>query len=71
MTNVIIEQELRSLYYDPGKGYQAMEKLYEKAKEKGLKISRRKVKEWLETIGKTHTRDTNLLLEGISFGKCM
>ena len=55
MTNVITEQELRSIYYDPSEGYQFMEKLYRKAKDKGLKISRRKVKEWLETQD-TYTR---------------
>ena len=48
--NVVIkEQELTSIYYDPVEGYQSRERLYQKAREKGLKISRREVKEWLET----------------------
>ena len=46
------EQELRNIYYDPAEGYQSREELYQKAKEKGLKISRRVVKEWLETQDK-------------------
>ena len=53
--NVEKEQELRDLYYDPVNGYRSREKLYQKALEKGLKISRRKVKEWLETQD-TYTR---------------
>ena len=53
--NVVKEQELRDIYYDPVVGYQSREKLYQKAKEKGVKISRREVKEWLETQD-TYTR---------------
>ena len=53
--NVVKEQELSDLYYDPVNGYRSREKLYQKAKEKGLKISRREVKEWLETQD-TYTR---------------
>ena len=53
--NVEKEQELRDLYYDPVNGYQSREKLYQKAREKGLKVSRREVKEWLETQD-TYTR---------------
>ena len=49
------EQELRDLYYDPVNGYRSREKLYQKAREKGLKVSRREVKEWLETQD-TYTR---------------
>ena len=55
MSEVITEQELRNIYYDTSEGCQSMEKLYQKAKGKGLKISRRKVKEWLETQD-TYTR---------------
>ena len=47
--NVEKEHKLRDLYYDPVNGYRSREKLYQKAIEKGLKISRREVKEWLET----------------------
>ena len=49
------EQELRSLYYNPITGYQSRERLYQKAKESGLNVSRREVKEWLETQD-TYTR---------------
>ena len=51
----INEQELRDIYYDPSKGYQSAEKLYQKAKADGVKVSRRLVKEWLETQD-TYTR---------------
>ena len=38
----VIEQELRDIYFNPETGYQ-------KAKEEGLKVSRKKVGEWLKT----------------------
>ena len=40
-----IEQGLRNLYYDPKTGYRSAEKLYQKAKEGGLKVSRKLVRE--------------------------
>ena len=49
------EQELRNLFYDPMTGYQSRERLYQKAKESGLNVSRREVKEWLE-MQDTYTR---------------
>ena len=49
------EQGLRDIYYDPKTGYQSAERLYQKAKGDGLKISRRLVKKWLETQD-TYTR---------------
>ena len=52
---MINEQELRDIYYDPSEGYQSVEKLYQKAKADGIKVSRRLVKEWLETQD-TYTR---------------
>ena len=55
MTEITNEQELRDIYYNPSEGYQSAEKLYQKAKEKGLRISRRLVKEWLKTQD-TYTR---------------
>ena len=55
MGDVEKEQELRDFYYDPMTGYQSRERLYQKAKESGLKISHREVKEWLETQ-ETYTR---------------
>ena len=48
MNDVEKEQELRNLYYDPVSGYQSRERLYQKARESGLKVSRRKVNKWLE-----------------------
>ena len=55
MTDIVNEQELRDIYYDPSKGYQSAEKLYRKAREKGLGVSRKMVKKWLETQD-TYTR---------------
>ena len=51
----LIEQELRDIYYDPSTGYQSAERLYQKAKESGLKVSRRLVRDWLKTQD-TYTR---------------
>ena len=45
----VIEQELRDLYYNPETGFQSAEKLYQKAKEEGINVSRKIVKEWLTT----------------------
>ena len=53
---IIAEQELRNIYYDPSEGYRSAEKLYRKAKEKGLKnVSRKSVKDWLKSQD-TYTR---------------
>ena len=52
---IVTEQELRDVYYDPAEGYLSAEKLYQKAKEKGLSVSRRVVREWLKTQD-TYTR---------------
>ena len=49
------EQGLRDIYYAPKTGYRSAEKLYQKAKEDGLKVSRKLVKEWLITQN-TYTR---------------
>ena len=54
-TEVVIEQELKNIYYDPAMGYRSVEKLYQKAKEKGLNVSRRIVRELLKTQD-TYTR---------------
>ena len=45
----VIEQELRDIYYNPNTGYQSAERLYQKAKENGLNVSRKIVKDWLKT----------------------
>ena len=52
---ILAEQELREIYYDPAEGYRSVEKLYRKARERGLGVSRRAVMEWLETQD-TYTR---------------
>ena len=54
-SEIITEQELRDIYYDPSEGYQSAERLYQKAKGKGLGVSRRMVTEWLKTRD-TYTR---------------
>ncbi len=41
----VIEQKLRDIYYDPGAGFQSAERLYQKAKDDGLDVSRRIVKD--------------------------
>ena len=51
----LVEQELRNIYYNPSTGYQSAERLYQKAKESGLKVSRRLVGDWLKTQD-TYTR---------------
>ena len=45
----VLEQELRDLYYNPETGFQSASRLFQKAKEEGLNVSRRKVNEWLKT----------------------
>ena len=54
-SEILNEQELRDIYYDPSEGYQSAERLYQKAKEKGLSVSRKMVREWLK-IQDTYTR---------------
>ena len=51
----IIEQGLRDIYYNPSAGYQSIERLHQKAKESGLKVSKKLVKDWLKTQD-TYTR---------------
>ena len=52
---ILIEQELRNIYYDPSEEYQSAEKFYQKAKEQGLNVSRKAVRNWLKTQD-TYTR---------------
>ena len=51
----VIEQKLRDIYYDSSTGFQSAERLYQKAKDDGLCVSRSIVKEWLKTQD-TYTR---------------
>ena len=48
-SEIITEQELRDIYYNPSEGYQSAERLYRKAKGKGLSVSKKMVREWLKT----------------------
>ena len=41
------EQRLRDIYYDPVRGFQSKEKLYQKAKQQDLALSRKSVGECL------------------------
>ena len=52
---ILAEQELRNIYYDPSAGYQSAERLYQKAKEQDLGVSRKAVRDWLKTQD-TYTR---------------
>ena len=53
--DIELEQGLRGIYYDPKTGYQSAERLYQKALEEGIPVSRNQVKEWL-TSQDTYTR---------------
>ena len=55
MEKFAIEQGLRDIYYNPSTGYQSIERLYQKAKESGLKVSRKIVRDWMKTQD-TYTR---------------
>ena len=52
---VTTEQGLRDIYYHPAAGYQSAERLYQKAREEGISVSRKMVREWLKTQD-TYTR---------------
>ena len=54
-SDVAKEQILREVYFNPLFGYGSREQLYRDMKAKGVNISRREVKEWLEHES-THTR---------------
>ena len=49
------EQILRETFYNPLTGYESREQLYKDVREKGVNVSRREVKEWLEHQS-VHTR---------------
>ena len=53
--DVILDQSLQELYYDPVSGYQSQAKLYSDARLEGLPVSKAKVKSWFEQQ-KTYTR---------------
>ena len=52
---ILAEQELRDIYYNPLAGYQSADRLCQKAKERSLGVSRRAVRDWLKTQD-TYTR---------------
>ena len=49
------EQGLRDIYYNLKTGYQSTERLYQKALEDGLNVSRKQLKDWLRSQD-TYTR---------------
>ena len=49
------EQQLREIYCNPRTGFQSAERLYQKALEGGLNVTRKEVKEWLKSQD-TYTR---------------
>ena len=53
--DIELEQGLRDIYYNPKTGYQSAERLYQKALEDGLSVSREQVKDWLRSQD-TYTR---------------
>ena len=53
--DVAKEQILREVYFNPLMGYGSREQLYRDVRARGVSISRREVKEWLEHQS-THTR---------------
>ena len=55
VNDVIKDQTLRELYYNPVSGYQSQDQLYKDAKAEGLSVSREKVKKWFERQ-RTYTR---------------
>ena len=50
-----LEQELRDLYHNPASGYRSIESLYQRAKDGGLNVSRKQVRNFLKTQD-TYTR---------------
>ena len=55
---ILAEQELRDIYYDASAGYQSAERLYQKAKERSLGVSRRAVRDWLKNPRHLHEIQT-------------
>ena len=53
--DIELEQGLRAIYYNHKTGYQSAERLYQKALEDGLSVSREQVKDWLRSQD-TYTR---------------
>ena len=48
MEDIGKEQALRQVYYNPLTGYGSHEQLYRDVREKGVTVSRREVRDWLE-----------------------
>ena len=57
--DVKTEQGLREIYYNPATGYQSAERLYKRALEESLNVSRKAVKEWLKSQDTIPTHDTS------------
>lgn len=54
-SNIETEQGLREIYYNLSTDYQSAERLYKKALEEGINVSRKAVNEWLK-FQDTYTR---------------
>ena len=50
-----INQQLRDLYHSPTAGYRSIEALYKRAREGGIEVSRKEVKNFLKSQG-TYTK---------------
>ncbi len=66
--NFNTEQQLRDIYYDPVRGFQSKERLYQKAKEQGLAVSRKSVEEWLKSQD-VYTRYKPIVRKLPAYGK--
>jgi hypothetical protein len=48
--SLALDVALQEIYFNVNGGYMSMEKLYQSAKEEGIKgVSRKNIKEWLQT----------------------
>ena len=53
-SEILAEQGLRDIYYDPSEGYQSAERLYRDARAKRLGVSRRMVRGMVKDSGHVH-----------------
>ena len=53
-SEILAEQGLRDIYYDPSEGYQSAERLYREARAKRLGVSRRMVRGMVKDSGDVH-----------------
>ena len=53
--DIELKQGLRDIYYNPKTGYQSAERVYQKALDEGIPVTRTQVKSWLKSQD-TYTR---------------